>query len=54
VLRFWWELHGIYRWPFLLLILPIPEHGRSLFSDIFSFFLERLEVTVIQFFHLCG
>jgi hypothetical protein len=42
-------------WPFVtILILPIHEHGEIFpSSDIFfDFFLQRLEVLVIQIFHL--
>ena len=61
VLAFWKELHRIcrlllVRLPFLLLILPIHEHGRSIhfLPSSFSFFLQRLKVLVILVFHLFG
>ena len=42
---------------FTILILPIQEYGRSfhlLRSSLVSFSLQRLEVLVIQIFHLLG
>ena len=59
-LELWWGLHWIcrlllVRWPFLLLILPIHELGRSFHLLRFSISFFRVwKVLFIQIFNLLG
>jgi hypothetical protein len=60
VLWFWWGFHWIYRlpligWPFLQINSANQLSWEiSPFSEIFDFFLEKLEIIVIQIFQMLG